>query len=150
MESRNYSVKYSADSYSLCDVVQDDDELHAWVKFGSVNLDAYSSISFKMQKHGFVDPSRTDYMIDIELTHDYDSACFVIRFKNNGKPLPSGMNTRRYGTRSESAGTTAGSGDGGAIVKSTVEHYGGTVEIINNPEEWFPVCVEIKIPHYDE
>jgi hypothetical protein len=36
---RNYSVKYSADSYSLCDVVQDDDELHAWVKFGSVNLD---------------------------------------------------------------------------------------------------------------
>ncbi len=148
---RNYSIRFSADSYSLCDVVQDDDELHAWVKFGSVNLDrVFFNIVQNAEKHGFVDPSRTDYMIDIELTHDYDSACFVIRFKNNGKPLPSGMNTRRYGTRSESAGTTAGSGDGGAIVKSTVEHYGGTVELISRPEDWFPVCVEIKIPHYDE
>lgn len=148
---RNYSVRYSADSYSLCDVVQDDDELHAWVKFGSVNLDrVFFNIVQNAEKHGFVDPSRTDYMIDIELSHDYDSACFIIRFKNNGKPLPLGMNTRRYGTRAESAGTTAGNGDGGAIVKTTVEHYGGTVEVINNPDEWFPVCIEIKLPHYDE
>ena len=148
---RNYSIRYSADSYSLCDVVQDDDELHAWVRFGSVNLDrVFFNIVQNAEKHGFVDPSRTDYMIDIELTHDYDSACFVIRFKNNGKPLPSGMNTRRYGTRSESAGTTAGSGDGGAIVKSTVEHYGGTVELNSRPADSYPVSVDIKIPHYDE
>lgn len=148
---RNYSIRYSADGYALCDVVQDDDEYHAWVKFGSVNLDrVFFNIIQNAEKHGFIDPSRTDYMIDIELSHDYDSACFVIRFKNNGKPLPLGMNTRRYGTRAESAGTTAGNGDGGAIVKSTVEHYGGTVELINNPEDWFPVCIEIKIPHYDE
>ena len=148
---RNYSIRYTADGYSLCDVVQDDDEYHAWVKFGSVNLDrVFFNIIQNAEKHGFIDPSRTDYMIDIELSHDYDSACFVIRFKNNGKPLPLGMNTRRYGTRAESAGITAGNGDGGAIVKSTVEHYGGTVELINNPEDWFPVCIEIKIPHYDE
>lgn len=148
---RNFSIRYSADSYSLCDVVQDDDELHAWVRFGSVNLDrVFFNIIQNAEKHGFVDPSRTDYAIEIELTHDYESACFVIRFKNNGKPLPAGMNTRRYGTRSESAGATAGSGDGGAIVKSTVEHYGGTVRLINNPDDWFPVCIEIKIPHYDE
>ena len=148
---RNFSIRYSADSYSLCDVVQDDDELHAWVKFGAVNLDrVFFNIIQNAEKHGFVDPSRTDYAIEIELTHDYESACFVIRFKNNGKPLPVGMNTRRYGTRAESAGTTAGSGDGGAIVKSTIEHYGGTVELISRPDDWFPVCVEIKIPHYGE
>lgn len=148
---RNFSVRFSADSYSLCDVVQDDDELHAWVKFGSDNLDrVFFNIIQNAEKHGFVDPSRTDYAIEIELTHDYESACFVIRFKNNGKPLPSGMNTRRYGTRAESAGTTAGSGDGGAIIKSTIEHYGGTVELISRPDDWFPVCIEIKIPHYGE
>ena len=148
---RNFTIRYSADSYSLCDVIQDDNELHAWVKFGSVNLDrVFFNIIQNAEKHGFVDPSRTDYAVEIELTHDYESACFVIRFKNNGKPLPLGMNTRRYGTRSESAGTTAGSGDGGAIVKSTVEHYGGTVRLINNPDDWFPVCIEIRIPHYDE
>ena len=148
---RNFSIRYSADSYSLCDVVQDDDELHAWVKFGSVNLDrVFFNIIQNAERHGFVDPSRTDYAIEIELTHDYESACFVIRFKNNGKPLPQGLNTRRYGTRAESAGTTAGNGDGGAIVKSTVEHYGGSVRLTNNPEDWFPVCVELMIPHYDE
>ena len=148
---QNYTIRYSEDGYALCDVVQDDEEYHAYVKFGSVNLDrVFFNIIQNAEKHGFTDPTRTDYMIEIEVSHDYDSACFVIRFKNNGKPLPAGMTTRRYGTKAESAGVTAGNGDGGAIVKSTVEHYGGTVELINQPDDVFPVCVELKIPHCDE
>ncbi len=148
---RKYTIRYSEDGYALCDVVQDDDDYHAYVKFGSVNLDrVFFNIIQNAEKHGFIDPSRTDYMVDIELSHDFDSGCFVIRFKNNGKPLPLGMNTRRYGTKAETAGATAGNGEGGAIVKSTVEHYGGTIELINRPDELFPVCVEIKIPHYVE
>ena len=89
-------------------------------------------------------------MIDIEISHDYESSCFVVRFKNNGKPMPEGVDTRRYGRRAEPAGVTGGNGDGGAIVKSTIEHYGGSLTIINDPEAWFPVCVELKIPHYDK
>lgn len=148
---RNYTIRYSEDGYSLCDVLQDDDEYHAFIKFGSVNLDrVFFNIIQNAEKHGFTDLSRTDYLIDIEISHDYDSACFVIRFKNNGKPLPLGVDTRRYGRRAESAGATGGSGYGGAIVKSTVEHYGGTVELISQPDDWFPVCVELRIPHYDE
>ena len=147
----NFTIRYSEDGYALCDVVQDDDVYHAFVKFGSVNLDrVFFNIIQNAEKHGFTDPSRTDYMIDIEISHDYETGCFVIRFKNNGKPLPSGMTTRRYGTKAESAGVTAGNGEGGAIVKSTVEHYGGQVELISHPDEWFTVCVELKIPHYGE
>ena len=147
----NYSIRYSEDGYALCDVVQDDDVYHAYVKFGSVNLDrVLFNIIQNAEKHGFIDPSRTDYMIDIELSHDYESSCFVVRFKNNGKPMPEGVDTRRYGRRAEPAGVTGGNGDGGAIVKSTVEHYGGSISIINDPDAWFPVCVELKIPHYDE
>lgn len=147
----NYTVRYSEDGYALCDVVQDDDVYHAYVKFGSVNLDrVFFNIIQNAEKHGFTDPSRKDYIIDIEISHDYESSCFVIRFKNNGKPMPEGVDTRRYGRRAEPAGVTGGNGDGGAIVKSTVEHYGGSIYIINDPEAWFPVCVELKIPHYDE
>ena len=148
---RNFTIRYSEDGYALCDVVQDDDEYHAYVKFGSVNLDrVFFNIIQNAEKHGFTDPSRTDYMIDIEISHDYDSSCFVIRFKNNGKPMPEGVDTRRYGRRAEPAGSTGGNGDGGAIVKSTVEHYGGSISVINEPDAWFPVCIELKIPHYDE
>lgn len=147
----NYTIRYSEDGYALCDVVQDDDVYHAYVKFGSVNLDrVFFNIIQNAEKHGFTDPSRTDYMIDIEISHDYESSCFVVRFKNNGKPMPEGVDTRRYGRRAEPAGVTGGNGDGGAIVKSTIEHYGGSLTIINDPEAWFPVCVELKIPHYDK
>lgn len=147
---RNFSIRYSEDGYALCDVVQDDDVYHAYVKFGSPNLDrVFFNIIQNAEKHGFTDPSRTDYLIDIEISHDYESSCFVIRFKNNGKRMPEGMDTRRYGRR-EPAGVTGGNGDGGAIVKSTVEHYGGSIAVINEPDAWFPVCIELKIPHYDE
>ena len=121
------------------------------MKFGSVNLDrVFFNIIQNAEKHGFIDPSRTDYMIDIEISHDHKTSCFVIRFKNNGQPLPEGVDTRRYGRRAEPAGVTGGNGDGGAIVKTTVEHYGGSIELISEPEAWFPVCVELRIPHYDE
>jgi type I restriction enzyme M protein len=148
---RNYTIRYSEDGYALCDVLQDDDVYHAFVKFGSVNLDrVFFNIIQNAEKHGFIDPSRTDYMIDIEISHDHKTSCFVIRFKNNGQPLPEGVDTRRYGRRAEPAGVTGGNGDGGAIVKTTVEHYGGSIELISEPEAWFPVCVELRIPHYDE
>lgn len=148
---RNFSIRFSPDSNSLCDPDEDKDEYHAYIKFGSINLDSiFFNIIQNAEKHGFVDPSRTDYVIDVELSHDFESKCFIIRIKNNGKPFPAGVDTKRYGRRAEPAGATGGNGDGGAIIKSTVEHYGGHLEVINDPEAWFPVCIELKIPRYYE
>ena len=82
--------------------------------------------------HGFTDPSRNDYVIDIILSVDGDSGFYYIDFSNNGTPFPKGFDKTRYGIRGEKAGETAGSGEGGHTVKSIVEHYGGHFEIFSN------------------
>ncbi len=79
--------------------------------------------------HGFTDPSRTDYYINIILTIDNERDMYEITFSNNGTPFPKGFDKLRYGIRGEKAGKTAGSGEGGHTVKSIVEHYGGDYDI---------------------
>jgi signal transduction histidine kinase len=54
---------------------------------------------------------------------------YQIDFNNNGNPLLDGMTKSRFGIRGEKAGLTAGSGSGGYIVKSIVNHYGGDYDI---------------------
>lgn len=87
------------------------------------------NIIFNAIKHGFTDPSRTDYNIYVTLTVDEKRNMFQIDFSNNGNPLPKGMDKLRYGLKGEKAGTTAGTGEGGYTVKSIVEHYGGDYDI---------------------
>ena len=52
--------------------------------------------------------------------------------KNNGTPLPDGMTKERYGLKGERAGITGGTGAGGFIVKSIVNHYGGDYDVFYN------------------
>ena len=87
------------------------------------------NIVFNAIKHGFTDPSRDDYRIDIHLTVDQERDMFQIDFVNNGNPLPKGLDKLRYGLKGEKAGATAGSGEGGYIVRSITEHYGGDYDI---------------------
>lgn len=87
------------------------------------------NIVYNAVKHGFTDPSRNDYKLDIRLTVESKRDMFQIDFVNNGSPLPDGMNKLRYGLRGEKAGVTGGTGEGGYIVKSIVEHYGGDYDI---------------------
>lgn len=87
------------------------------------------NIIFNAVKHGFTDSSRKDYSIDIQLTVDQKRDMFQIDFVNNGTPLPKGLDKLRYGIKGEKAGATAGTGEGGYIVKSIVEHYGGDFDI---------------------
>ena len=55
-------------------------------------------------------------------------------FSNNGNPLPKGMNKERYGMLGEKAGITGGTGRGGYVVKSVVEHYNGDYDVFMDGE----------------
>ena len=79
--------------------------------------------------HGFTDLTRTDYMIWIKLSIDEKRDMYQIDIINNGTPLPEGMSKTRYGIRGEKAGFTGGTGSGGFIVKTIVNHYGGDYDV---------------------
>lgn len=81
--------------------------------------------------HGFTDPNRNDYNVWIDLSANADKNMFQIDFRNNGNPFPTGMDKESYGTRGVKAGMHQGSGEGGYVVKSIVEHYGGDYEVIS-------------------
>ena len=70
---------------------------------------------------------------------------FQIDFRNNGNPLPDGMDKMRYGIKGEKAGSTGGTGIGGSYVKKCVEHYGGDYNIFME-DGWTVVriCLPIK------
>ena len=97
------------------------------------------------RRHGFTDSSRSDYKIWIVFSVDEKRDMYVIDFKNNGTPLPNGMNKERYGLKGERAGITGGTGSGGYIVKSIVNHYGGDYDVFFNNDMttiriWLPIA----------
>lgn len=102
-------------------------------------------------KHGFTDPERTDYCIVTELSVDKERKMFRLDFRNNGNPLPVGLDRQRYGQRGERAGVTGGTGEGGWIVKSIVEHYKGDYDIFCEPSgDEFLTTVRIYLPIYNQ
>ena len=100
-------------------------------------------------KHGFTDPKRKDYSIWVKLTVDADKDMFQIDFTNNGTPLPKGLDKLRFGLRGEKAGVHAGTGEGGYIVKSIVNHYGGDYDIFTEKDgEEIWTTIRIYLPIY--
>lgn len=100
-------------------------------------------------KHGFTDPKREDYSIWGKLTVDEEKDMFQIDFTNNGTPFPKGLDKIRYGLRGEKGGITAGTGEGGYIVRSIVEHYGGDYDLLTQKDQdciWS--IVRIYLPIY--
>ena len=96
------------------------------------------------RKHGFTDKSRKDYKAVILLSVDTKNKRIKIDFRNNGNPLPDGMNKLRYGIKGEKAGKTAGTGIGGSYVKSFVEHYGGDYDIFME-DGWTVIRIYLPI-----
>ena len=93
--------------------------------------------------HGFTNPDRDDYFIGVYLTVNAERDMFQIDFSNNGTPLPKGMDKNRYGLLGEKAGITGGTGRGGYVVKSIVEHYHGDYDIFMDGER---TVVRILLP----
>ncbi len=93
--------------------------------------------------HGFLNPDENIYEMEIFLSVDAKRGMYQIDFINNGTVLPFGMNKLRYGIRGEKAGKTGGTGNGGYIVKTIVEHYGGDYDVFMDGEK---TVVRILLP----
>lgn len=103
-------------------------------------------------KHGFTDPKREDYSIWVKLTVDEEKDMFQIDFTNNGTPFPKGLDKIRYGLRGEKGGITAGTGEGGYIVRSIVEHYGGDYDLLTQKDQdsiWSTIRIYLPIYRND-
>lgn len=97
-------------------------------------LRLFNNIVNNAVQHGFTDPERRkkkEYCIKTYLSVDAQRDMFQIDIVNNGNPLPKGLDKYRYGLKGEKAGITGGTGEGGYIVKSIVEHYNGDYEVFS-------------------
>lgn len=100
----------------------------------------YTNILENARIHGFIDNSKK-YIFRVTVAYIDD---FVeILFENNGKSFPKGISDR-IDIKGEKAGVTAGTGIGLWKVFEIVKHFGGAIEVLDNPEEDFPVGFKIK------
>jgi nitrogen fixation/metabolism regulation signal transduction histidine kinase len=93
--------------------------------------DAIGNILRNAEVHGFIDPSRTDYILRIDIRFSSDGGSYVIDFFDNGAPLPEGMNKSRFGLYGEKAGATAGTGLGGYRIADVARRIGGDYDLFN-------------------
>lgn len=100
----------------------------------------YTNILENARIHGFVDNSKK-YIFRITLAHIDGSV--EILFENNGKSFPKGI-SERLNVKGEKAGATAGTGIGLWKVFEIVKHFGGAIDVLDNPGEDFPVGLSIK------
>lgn len=117
------------------------------VYIAPVDLDRIvNNIIENARRHGGLsDGRKSDYYIFIDVKIDYQRDMYQIDFSNNGKPLPKGMTKERYGLKGEKAGPNAGTGSGGYIVKSIVEHYGGDFDLFSTDGI---TTIRIYLPKY--
>ena len=67
-------------------------------------------------------------------------------YTKNGDPLPEELTMERYALRGEKAGATVRTGMGGYRINNILRHYGGSLELSNDPSSQFPVTVSIYLP----
>ena len=128
----------------MAEIKKDDDIVPLIIDIAPLDFERMiRNIIENARTHGFTDPKRDDYFIGIDLTVNAERDMFQIDFSNNGMPLPKGMDKNRYGLLGEKAGITGGSGRGGFVVKSIVEHYHGDYDIFMDGEK---TVVRILLP----
>jgi len=137
--TNDYSVEYTFDTeFSQSKVA------YTYINKEDLN-EVIQQIISNAVKHGFV-KNNVDNIIRFNLTFDIDSDMYVIEISNNGKPMPKGMNSKRYGIKGEVAGITGNEGIGGYRVKSIIEHFKGIYSVENDVNSLFPVQITIKLP----
>lgn len=127
------------------------------VNFSDSDLSTvFENIITNARKHGFRtetpdDGQRENHLIRVEyepLIDEDGNEKVMLRFLNNGLPLPEGVASGILFEWGKASGNTFGTGLGGWHIKNIVEHYGGSVRASNleNDERGFTVMYEIILP----
>ena len=120
---------------------------YAIVSIGKDNFDVImENILNNACKHGFIKEEK--HIVKIKLSFDVNCNEYILEISNNGKAMPEHMDTYRYGIRGEKGGPTANTGLGGYQIRTIVEHFKGSYEVVNDPSSVFPVKIIIKLPKY--
>lgn len=123
--------------YDMPEVSQeeDDDYANAFVYMDKEDLQSlFDNIVNNAISHGFTNDDM-EYQIEIELSVDTNRKMFKITVYNDGNLFPEGMTKERYGILGEKAGKTGHTGEGGYIVKSILERYGGDYDILSQVDK---------------
>lgn len=107
-----------------------------YVKIARIDFERLvTNILENARTHGFANKEDDNGVVSIFVTVNSENDSFQIDFINNGNPLPEGMNKMRFGLRGEKAGNTGGTGNGGYIIKSIVEHYKGDYDVFMDADD---------------
>ncbi|MFC2109329.1 N-6 DNA methylase [Bacteroidota bacterium] len=100
----------------------------------------YNNLVENAINHGFVDKTKL-YVFRIYISYIDDF--LEISFMNNGKPFPKGI-AEKILIKGEKAGGTGGTGIGLWKVNEITKHFGGKLEVYDEPENNFPVGFKFK------
>jgi type I restriction enzyme M protein len=124
----NYSVALEIDTVALKEAQIDSPEIFiSKVDFSTLA----TTIIENAVSHAFIGESK-DYKVLITLSYNAIKDVFTIDFKNNGNPMPQGMDKFRYGLKGEKGAKSHGTGLGGYRVKSITRHYDGDYDVFCN------------------
>ena len=124
----NYSVVLEVDTVALKEAQIDSPEIFiSKVDFSTLA----TTIIENAVSHAFIGDSK-DYKVLITLSYNAVKDVFTIDFKNNGNPMPQGMDKFRYGLKGEKGAKSHGTGLGGYRVKSITRHYDGDYDVFCN------------------
>ncbi len=93
--------------------------------------------------HGFNKESTTNFFkIKVGVSSDE----VVLHLSNNGKPFPAGFTTENFTIRGNKGVSSTGSGIGGSDIEYIMSSYGGSINILNQPDDIFPVTYILTFP----
>ena len=140
----NYSVELEIDNVALKEAQIDTPEIYiSKVDFSTLA----TTIIENAVTHAFTDEGE-EYKVLITLSYNAKMDVFTIDFKNNGNPMPQGMDKFRYGLKGEKGAKSHGTGLGGYRVKSITRHYNGDYDVFCNRIQ-NTTTIRVMFPKYN-
>lgn len=108
-------------------------------------FDLFQNIVKNADDHGFRETNKR-YIISISLEYNTKTSMCKLEVSNNGLPFHEGFHYENLVTIGDKTADSKGTGMGGHDIKVITEKYGGKFELINEPDNDFPVSYLISLP----
>lgn len=140
----NYSVELEVDTVALKEAQIETPEIF----ISKVDFSALATtIIENAVSHAFTGEGK-EYKVLITLSYIASKDVFTIDFKNDGNPMPQGMDKFRYGLKGEKGAKSHGTGLGGYRVKSITRHYNGDYDVFCNRTQ-NTTTIRVMFPKYN-